>query len=93
MKTQKEMIVDYILEFGSITGKDASDDLGIEGGFRARISELRDEGIDIKSINETSKNRYGRCVTYHRYFLDEERIKKSPVTTTETRDLDKIICS
>lgn len=88
MKTQKEMILNYIAEFGSITNREAMIDIGI-GGLRARISELRREGFDIKAISETSKNRYGKDATYNRYYIDEKRIKKNPLKpTTETRDLD-----
>lgn len=35
----------------------------------ARIYELRDSGMNIVTISETSKNRYGNPTTYARYRL------------------------
>jgi len=42
-KSQKEQIKDFLLEGNPIDGLTALNHLGILGGFRARISELREE--------------------------------------------------
>lgn len=67
---QRNRIIAYIKEFGSITTYDAFNDLGCVC-LPKRISELKDEGylFDIKV--ETAKNRYGEPVNYNRYSLAE----------------------
>ena len=64
--TQCEMIVDYINKFGSITSAEAVMDLGV-GRLAARISDLKDQGYNIKSVGETGKNRFGKKTRYTRY--------------------------
>ena len=67
--TQKDRVLEYINDFGSITSLDAFRDLG-NTRLSASIWILRhDDLLDIKSINETVKNRYGDKVTYSRYYL------------------------
>lgn len=67
--THKERVLDYIKDFGSITSLDAFRDLG-NTRLSASIWLLRHEdGLNIKSINVSSKNRYGDKVTYARYYL------------------------
>lgn len=73
-KTQRERIVDYINEFGSITSLDAYKDLGITQ-LGARIFELKEEGYLFETECETGKNRYGEPVHYTRYrFAKEESL-------------------
>ena len=67
-KTQCEKIIRYIKDFGSITNRDASFDLGILN-FGARMSDLRRQGIVLQASVEKSKNRYGEICTYNRYTL------------------------
>jgi hypothetical protein len=68
-KTNKERVLDYIRDFGSITSLEAFRDLG-NTRLSASIWLLRHEdGLDIRSINESSKNRYGDKVNYSRYYL------------------------
>lgn len=67
--TQKDRVLEYIKDFGSITSLDAFRDLG-NTRLSASIWILRhDDLLDIRSINETVKNRYGDKVTYSRYYL------------------------
>ena len=51
-KSQKQQILDYMKQGYSLDGLTAFTDLNILGGFRARISELREEvkkdGLVIK---------------------------------------------
>lgn len=68
--TQKEMVLEHLRSHGSITSMDAIMKYGI-----TRLSDvilrLRREGYNIETINETSKNRYGKDTTYGRYQLSE----------------------
>lgn len=76
-KTHKQRVLEYIQDFGSITSLDAFRDLG-NTRLSASIWLLRHEdGLDIESINETSKNRYGDKVTYARYYLAGSEFEKS----------------
>lgn len=73
MASQKQMVLDYIHEFGSITPVDAFRDLGITR-LAAVVCTLRREGHDIHKEREHALNRYGQNVRYARYSLgkDEE---------------------
>lgn len=66
MASQKQMVLDYMREFGSITPVDAFRDLGITR-LAAVVCNLRREGHDIYSEREHALNRYGRKVRYARY--------------------------
>ena len=67
--THKDRVLEYIRDFGSITSLDAFRDLGVTR-LSASIWLLRhQDGLNILSKNETSKNRYGDKVTYARYYL------------------------
>lgn len=68
--TQREAIIDYITEFGSITPMEAFSDLGITK-LATRISEMRKEGIKFKIEMVSTKNRYGRSVSYAKYSFAE----------------------
>ena len=66
--TQAERILDYIEEFGSITQLDALRDLGVMR-LASRISDLKKQGVPIKSDVEAVKNRYGETCHIKRYSL------------------------
>ena len=66
--SQCNMIYNYMMENGSITSLDAVREFGCLR-LSARIKDLREMGINIISDRETSKNRYGRSVSYARYSL------------------------
>ncbi len=69
MKTnQKQRIINYIREFGSITSLEAYKDLGITQ-LGARIDSLKKEGYTFKTEWESGKNRYGDKIDYKRYYL------------------------
>ena len=70
--TQKELIIDYIADFGSITPMEAFSDLGITK-LATRISEMRKEGVEFKIEQITSKNRYGKTIRYAQYSFPETR--------------------
>lgn len=70
--TQKQRILDYVKEFGSITRRESFLDLGIVE-LSSRIGELESMGYRFDRKTETSKNRFGEDVSYTRYSLVKER--------------------
>ena len=68
--TQREQIIEYITEFGSITPMQAFADLGITK-LATRISEMRKDGMDFKIEMVSTKNRYGKSVSYAKYSFKE----------------------
>lgn len=68
--TQREAILNYIRDFGSITPMQAFADLGITK-LATRISEMRKDGMRFKIEMVGTKNRYGKTVSYAKYsFLE-----------------------
>ena len=67
--TQKERIIDYIKQFGSITSLDAYRDLGITQ-LGARIDGLKKDGYSFRTEWESGKNRFGDKTDYKRYYLE-----------------------
>ena len=67
-KTQKERILDYMKEFGSITSLEAYSELGITQ-LGARLDQLKREGYMFSTELEKGKNRFGEKVNYKRYRL------------------------
>lgn len=68
---QKDMVLDYIRDFGSITPVDAFRDLGITR-LAAVVCRLRREGHDIHKEREHALNRYGQTVRYVRYSFGKD---------------------
>ena len=66
---QKDRIIKYINDCGSITALDAMRDLGITQ-LGARIDELQKDGYSFKKEWVRSKNRYGEDVDYKKYSLE-----------------------
>lgn len=66
--SQKDRIINYIREFGSITSKEAYDDLGITQ-LATRIKELKESGYEFTTKWERGKNRYNDKVDFKRYYL------------------------
>lgn len=66
--TQKERILQYMKDFGSITQAQAFYDLGVYR-LAARISDLRRDKIKIRSQQKAGKNRYGETVYFSEYSL------------------------
>ena len=67
---QCDMVVDYIKEHGSITSKEAEDNLAV-GRLSSRIFDLKKRGYVINKVMESGKNRFGRETHYARYSLEE----------------------
>lgn len=68
MMTQCEKVLEYMKDFGSITPLEAMQDIGCMR-LAARIADLREQGHPIGRRMKTSKNRYGRDVTFAEYYL------------------------
>ncbi len=67
---QREQIIKYLNDFGSISDYEAVVDLGILQ-FGARLKELREQGYSFSSEWIKKKNRYGKPVRFKRYRLEE----------------------
>ena len=66
--TQRDLIVQYMQEYGSISPMEAFNDLGITK-LATRISEMIKDGVEVSKVEETRQNRFGKPVTYMRYSL------------------------
>lgn len=71
-RTQSDMVLRYMHQFGSITPMDAMQDLGCMR-LAARISDLRADGHKIGRRMRTCTNRYGNTVSFAEYYLEEEK--------------------
>lgn len=69
--TQAERILDYMEQFGSITQYDALKDLGVMR-LASRISDLKKQGVPIKSEVVAVKNRFEEDCYIKRYSLGGE---------------------
>ena len=65
---QRQRIINYIRECGSITSLEAYKDLGITQ-LATRIKELKEQGYEFRTEWESSKNRFNEKVDYKRYYL------------------------
>ena len=72
--TQKEIILDYLTNVGELSKGEAFDKLGITK-LDTRVSELRAEGVNIKSRNHKIKTRYGKKSHYFTYYIEKEPIR------------------
>ena len=66
--TQKDMILKYIKDFGSISSWDAYKNLGITQ-LGTRIFELKQKGYVFTKERIKTKNRYGNDSHYDKYRL------------------------
>ena len=66
--TQKDRIINYIRQFGSISSFEAYANLGITQ-LGARIDKLKKEGFKFRTEWESNTNRFGEKTEYKRYYL------------------------
>lgn len=66
---QRELIIKYIKDFGSITSYQAYIDLGITQ-LATRIKELKEQGYSFNYEWISKKNRYGKNVAFKKYSLE-----------------------
>lgn len=69
--TQKQLILDYIDRFGSITPIQAFADLGITR-LAARVSDLKEAGVDVRTEMVRARNRFGKQIKYAKYSIGEK---------------------
>ena len=67
-QTQREKIIDYINENGSITSYEACMRLGITQ-FATRVSELKEQGYNFETEWIKGKNRDRHVVYFKKYML------------------------
>lgn len=65
---QKQRVLDYIEEYGSISSLEAFQDLGITR-LSAVIFNLKEDGYEFDTKTEYSKNRFGERTHFARYTL------------------------
>lgn len=70
-RSQCDMILGYMEDFGSITPIDALREFGCMR-LAARIADLKERGIKIRSERCKSLGKYGNIVSYKRYYLEGE---------------------
>lgn len=69
---QRQRVLDYMLQFGSITQHQASLDLGVSR-LASRVSELKKMGYPIVSEFEAVTNRFGEVCHVKRYRVEGEK--------------------
>ena len=69
--TQKERVLQYMKDFGSITQAEAFFDLGVYR-LASRIHDLKRDGVKIESEMKSGKNRYGEAVYFSEYHLKKD---------------------
>ena len=71
-KTQKQMILEHLQKYHSITDLEAYQQYAIRR-TGARVWDLRAEGYPIKTEMTTKPNRFGIKTTFATYILEEEK--------------------
>ena len=74
--TQKDRILQYIRQYGSISSWEAYKDLGITQ-LGARIDSLKKEGYEFETEWECSTNRFGDKTEYKRYYIRNDIIAEN----------------
>lgn len=69
MISQRNKILQYCAENGSITVREAFEKLHINSPTK-RISEIRQAGYDVQTVTEKRKNTAGNEVKYTRYYIN-----------------------
>ncbi len=72
MKNQRNSIIEYINNFGSITSYEAYINLGITQ-LATRIKELKEQGYAFKTVWIKKKNRYGKDIMFKKYMLEKTK--------------------
>lgn len=74
--TQRDRILQYIRQFGSISSWEAYKELGVTQ-LGARIDQLKKEGYVLRTEWESSTNRFGDKTEYKRYYLVDDMITEN----------------
>lgn len=75
---QRQMVLQYIHEHGSITSYEAYIDLGITQ-LATRIKELKEEGYQFSYTWITKKNRYDKPIRFKKYKLEVTNENRNPI--------------
>lgn len=67
-KTQKELVLQYLQDHGSITSKECMNKLDI-CDLQKAIQLLREENYDIKDKWIKKINKYGKSIKFKKYML------------------------
>lgn len=67
--SQELLVMEYIRKHGSITGKEANDELGVTRLPAIIWKLVHNRGFVIQSKDETAKNRFGVVCVYRRYYI------------------------
>ena len=70
--TQSERILRHLKIFGSITSLEAMRDYGIMR-LASRVSDLKKDGLPVRTEFVRAKNRFGEPTCYARYILEEKQ--------------------
>jgi hypothetical protein len=70
MSNQSARVLNYMLNFGSISSMEAFRDLGVTR-LSAVIFNLKRKGFNITSTTESTVNRFGESVHYSRYTVKQ----------------------
>lgn len=68
--TQRERLIRYMNDFGSISRAEAMQELGIANAT-ARMSEIRRLGYPLRTRTRYGKNRYNEPVHWTEYYLED----------------------
>ena len=69
--SQKQRVIKYIKDFGSITTFQAYSDLGVTR-LSAVMYNIKKDGIKVKTETGKAKNRYGDSTCFARYSFVEQ---------------------
>lgn len=69
--TQSERIVRHLEAFGSITSLEAMRDYGIMR-LASRVSDLKKDGLPVRTEFVRGENRFGEPTCYARYHLERK---------------------
>lgn len=69
MANDRELVLDHMERYGSITHNEAEEIYGIKR-LSARICELRENGYAIKTEMVSCRNRRGRVSNFAKYSLE-----------------------
>ena len=69
LMTQCERILRHMEDYGSITSLEAVTEYGIMR-LASRVNDLKRQGVDVRRVMESGKNRYGEPTSYARYYME-----------------------
>lgn len=71
-QTQCDRIMRHLKDYGTLTGVTALEEYDI-AHLASRITDLRQQGVEIRKEMKEGKNRYGEKTRYAVYSLEEKK--------------------